>query len=232
LTTFRERADRARLLASYHPASAEILNFYARVADWQHEATARVSGLDDLTRALPSLVDLVHRAGPLSLAETGARISPTEFDSLIREHWESVADRSTREFFTRALLEIHASKLPDGFDCPWCLQLPQVGCLRTQGDGQALDLVCALCFRRRGFPRSRCPACDEARAAKLVAYSSVEFAHFKLRACESCRGYFLVVDLEKEIRAIPEVDELAAVPLDLWAHQHGYHKFQPNIAGI
>ncbi len=232
MTTFRERGDRARVLAGQYPASEEILIFYARVADWQHDTRAAVTGLDDLTHTLPSLVDLVRLAGPPALAETGSRISPPELATLIREHWEAVTDSSTREFFTRALLEIHGSKLPDGSNCPWCLQPPQVGCLRAQGDGQALDLVCALCFRRRSFPRSRCPACDESREAKLVVYSTADFAHLKIRACDSCQGYFLVVDLEKDIRAIPEVDELAALPLDLWAREHGYRKLQPNIAGI
>ncbi len=232
MTTFRERGERARVLGVDYPASAEILNFYAGVADWQHETAPTVSGFEDLTRALPSLVDLVGRTGPPALAETGSRISPTEMDSLIREHWEAVTDCSTREFFTRALLEIHASNLPDGLDCPWCLQPPQVGCLKIQGDGQALDLVCALCFGRRSFPRSHCPACDESREGKLVAYSTGDFAHLRMRACDSCQGYFLLVDLEKDIRAIPEVDELAALPLDLWAEEHDYHKFQPNIAGI
>ncbi len=232
MTTFRERGARARDLAELYSESAEILHFYANLADWQHETSSVVSGFTDLSRALPSLVDLVGRVGPAALAETGARIAPAEFDSLMQEHWEAVTDCSTREFYTRALLEIYASKLPGGLDCPWCCGLPQVGCLRTQGDGQALDLVCALCFRRRNFPRSECPACDESRESKLVAYTTETFTHLRMRACDSCRGYFLIVDLEKDLDAIPEVDELAGLSLDLWAQEHGYRKFQPNIAGI
>jgi formate dehydrogenase maturation protein FdhE len=30
-------------------------------------------------------------------------------------------------------------------------------------------------------------------------------------------------------RAEPIVDEMAAIPLDLWAHQQGYAKLQPNL---
>ena len=54
----------------------------------------------------------------------------------------------------------------------------------------------------------------------------------RLLACERCKGYLLIVDLEKDPASIPEVDELAALPLDLWAIQNGYHKLQPNLAGV
>ena len=32
--------------------------------------------------------------------------------------------------------------------------------------------------------------------------------------------------------AVPEVDELASVVLDLWAAEHGYTKLQPNLFGM
>jgi len=31
--------------------------------------------------------------------------------------------------------------------------------------------------------------------------------------------------------AIPVVDELATIPLDLWAREHGYQKLQMNLLG-
>ena len=42
----------------------------------------------------------------------------------------------------------------------------------------------------------------------------------------------MIVDLSSDPAAIPEVDELAGLPLDLWAIQEGFHKLQPNLAGI
>jgi formate dehydrogenase maturation protein FdhE len=41
-----------------------------------------------------------------------------------------------------------------------------------------------------------------------------------------------MVHLEKEAAAVPDVDELAALPLDVWAQEKGYRKIQPNLAGI
>jgi formate dehydrogenase maturation protein FdhE len=40
------------------------------------------------------------------------------------------------------------------------------------------------------------------------------------------------VDAKRDPAAIPEVDELAALPLDLWAAEQGYRKLQSNLAGV
>jgi formate dehydrogenase maturation protein FdhE len=40
------------------------------------------------------------------------------------------------------------------------------------------------------------------------------------------------VDLSKDGHAVPLVDELAAIPLDLWAHEKGYSKLQLNLLGM
>ena len=40
------------------------------------------------------------------------------------------------------------------------------------------------------------------------------------------------VDLGKEIQAVADVDEVAALPLDVWALERGYQKLQPNLVGI
>ena len=84
----------------------------------------------------------------------------------------------------------------------------------------------------RTFPRTRCPECTEAREDKIVQFTSEDFPHLRLQACESCKGYLQVVDISRDSAAIPDVDELAGLPLDLWAQQQGYRKLRPNLAGI
>jgi FdhE protein len=37
------------------------------------------------------------------------------------------------------------------------------------------------------------------------------------------------VDLTKNGLAVPVVDEIAAIPLDLWAQGRGYNKLQVNL---
>ena len=51
-------------------------------------------------------------------------------------------------------------------------------------------------------------------------------------AAKLCKTYIKSIDLTKNGRAEPLVDELASAPLDLWAREHGYAKLQNNLLGI
>jgi len=68
--------------------------------------------------------------------------------------------------------------------------------------------------------------------SKLAIYTAKEFAHVRIEACDSCRCYLKTVDLTKDGHAIPVVDELAAIPLDLWAAEHNYQKLRTNLLGL
>ncbi len=225
-----QRAQRARLLAERYQASREILVFYDGLASWQGRIAAR--DLDSMKCFFPSLLEFVIRTGPADLADAARKLDSTQFDQIVHNYWDAPGVFSELEFFARALLQPYASSFPEGLDCPWCREPPQVGCLHPQGDGLAFTIVCPLCLRRRAFPRTRCPGCDESSEKKLANYSTPEFPHLRLQACDTCRGYLMIVDLSSDPAAIPEVDELAGLPLDLWAIQEGFHKLQPNLAGI
>jgi FdhE protein len=67
---------------------------------------------------------------------------------------------------------------------------------------------------------------------KLAVYSAEEFSHVRVEACDTCRYYIKTVNLTKDGRAVPVVDELATIPLNLWATEHGYVKLQNNLLGI
>ncbi len=201
------RARRARFLAGLYPVSREVLMFYAAVAEWQ--------GRQESDASIVSLLDLVIREGPPLLAAAARR-----------------GECLPADFFGRVVGQVKAAALPSGFDCDWCSRPPLTGCLVLQGEGLALELVCGLCFRRRPFPRLRCPGCGETREEKLEWFTTGDFPHLRLHACASCKGSLLVVDLSRDPAAIPEVDELIGMPLDFWAIGQGYHRLQPNFAGI
>lgn len=229
---WEQRAARARLLAARYTASREILIFYAGLAEWQGQVAGKVTSLEGLDDVIPSLLDLVSRTGPAALREAALTIERDQWRKILEEYWAGRAPTAPFDFFARAVLQPYASMLPAGRECPWCRCPPQVGSLRPQGEGLALDLVCALCLRPRPFPRTRCPGCNESAEAKLPNFTAPEFAHLRLQACDTCRAYLPIVDLSRDPSAIPEVDELAGLPLDLWASEQGYHKLQPNLAGI
>jgi formate dehydrogenase maturation protein FdhE len=52
-----------------------------------------------------------------------------------------------------------------------------------------------------------------------------------VEACDTCKVYVRTIDLTKDGNAVPVVDDLAAIPLTLWAHEHGYTRLHPNLLG-
>ena len=116
--------------------------------------------------------------------------------------------------------------------CPLCGGKPQAGVLRPEGDGGKRSLICGLCAWEWQYRRIVCPACGEEDVHKLAVYSAEEYRQVRVEACDSCHSYIKTVDLTKDGHAVPVVDELATIPLDLWAAERGYKKLQPNILGI
>ena len=115
--------------------------------------------------------------------------------------------------------------------CTFCGSKPLAGVLRAEGDGAKRSLVCSFCYTEWDYLRIACPACEERRDDRMCVYVASQFEHVRVEACESCKTYIKTVDLTKNGLAIPEVDELAAIPLTLWADEQGYTKFTRNIFG-
>lgn len=115
--------------------------------------------------------------------------------------------------------------------CPFCRSKPLAGVLRPEGDGGKRSLVCSFCYTEWDYVRIACPACEERDEKKLCVYSTPAFDCVRVEGCETCHVYIKTVDLTKNGRAIPEVDELAAIPLTLWADEQGYIKLSRNILG-
>jgi formate dehydrogenase maturation protein FdhE len=115
--------------------------------------------------------------------------------------------------------------------CPLCGGKPIVGVLRSEGDGAKKSLICMLCAHEWGFRRVYCPGCGEEREPQMAFYSAPEIAHVRVDVCDTCHTYLKSIDLTKTGLAVPVVDELATIPLDLWAREHGYEKLQINLLG-
>ena len=116
--------------------------------------------------------------------------------------------------------------------CPRCSSKPLAGVLRPEGDGGKRSLICSLCATEWEFRRIVCPGCGEENVHKLAVYTANEIPHVRVEACETCHQYIKTVDLTKDGHALAAVDELATIPLNLWAAEHGYTKIQPNLLGI
>lgn len=121
------------------------------------------------------------------------------------------------------------------------------------------SLVCARCATCWAYPRLACAACGEQDTSKLTVLAEEgtaelnlsgstvrglrgrsrsedaalgpRFPHMRIDACTTCSRYLLSIDLGRDPRAVPLVDELAAIPLDLYAADSGFTKVVPNLMG-
>jgi FdhE protein len=118
-------------------------------------------------------------------------------------------------------------------------------------------LVCARCSTAWGYARLTCAACGENTSSQLHVFAEIgtasgergsvirglssgvapsphdaTFPHMRIEACNSCRRYLLAIDVARDRMAVPLVDEMAAIPLDLYARDRGYAKTTPNLVGF
>jgi FdhE protein len=240
-----KRAKRAEELAAEYAACAEVLRFYAQVAHFQEGVYEKLkrngTGAmqpDCLEAVFPPLLRLIRRIGPGALA---AKAEELERERLKFSDIALADGPAVLTFFVRVLLQPYMEHRLNGTTpsaegspctCPACGEKPQAAVLRGEGDGAKRWLVCSLCSREWEFRRVLCPACGEEDHVRLPVYTAAEFEHVRLEVCDGCRTYIKSIDLTKNGLAIPCVDELATVPLDLWAEEAGYTKLQRNIIGL
>jgi FdhE protein len=159
-------------------------------------------------------------------------------DRLPEEEFASPADRCIAMSFLQPYAELLASlREPPPVAsspgiCPVCGSEPVCGVLRDRGHGAGRSLVCSLCMTEWSFLRVVCPACGEDRFESLPVFTSEHFPQVRIDACDTCLHYLITVDMTKDGLAIPAVDELAGVTLDLWASERGYRRRTRNLVGF
>jgi FdhE protein len=238
-----DRIARVTELVKIYPAASSLLNFYREVAALQKRVFADVKSRAEtdvraLNRYFPALIELVRGRGPARLADFGSNIT----EELLTEHWEGAAKHDPAgRFFARALLQPYAEYLASRGDvrvddtpatCPFCNARPVAGVLRGEGDGGKRSLLCSMCATEWVYRRVVCPSCGEENKDKLPIYVAAEIDYVRVDACDSCQTYLKSVDLTKNGRAVPMVDEIATVALNIWAEERGYSKLEPNLLGM
>jgi FdhE protein len=207
MTRWERRIARAEALARESPVYPEVLRFYIEIAKFQANPT----------RNLDALRELVRRSAP----------NPAEGDPMHAFYSRIMSQADAEERAHHAKIAVSVQPV-----CPFCGEKPVAAVLRPEGDGAKRFLLCSLCFTEWEFRRLLCPNCGEEDKEKLPVYTAEEFTHVRVEACDTCKVYLKAVDLTKNGLAVPEVDELASVVLDIWASEHGYTKLQTNLFGM
>jgi hypothetical protein len=255
------RRERARELRERHAFAGEVLTLYLALLAVQEDAwtAARNSPPEPAqlarwtaARVVPEVVHATVATGPEPLSDAvRGRVAAGEATGALAG-WLAGTDLDPVDrYLARAslapVLEALGARAGaactvgdhDGAVCPRCGGLPQVSSIADSGESLVSgrrSLLCARCSSSWECSRSVCPACGEAGEARLTTYAEGHetpvFPHLRIAGCETCRRYLIEVDLQRDARAVPEVDELAAIPLDLHAADEGLTKLTPNLMGF
>jgi formate dehydrogenase accessory protein FdhE len=262
VSPWQRRISRAQELAGRHPFSGEILGFYTHVARFQEDLHRRLmttlksreapldrdlaaSEVSELLSRFESYLSLVEARGPKALSELTRELRALGEDAgseLLRSGWATPSPSDAQGFLVQAFLQPYAElkrsrSTPRASQashalCPFCNRKPVLGVLRQMGDGGARSMVCSFCVAEWEFRRIVCPGCGEENDKNLAVFTASDFDYIRVECCDCCKTYIKTVDLTKDGRAEPLIDELASAPLDLWAGEHGYAKLQNNLLGM
>ena len=258
VTTYAERRRRAAELAERYDFAREPLALYGAVAEAQERAFERARAdrpsVDDLAAyvvraALPEVMGAVMSAGTETLREAVLlRFHEGDLERMVTSWLRGEAQDGTDVFLARAATAPVLEALPDLSQgenplqppqerfCPQCGGSPQVSVFIDSGEALVTGqrrLVCARCANEWVYPRMTCVACGETESDKLVVLADPEqLPHLRIDACERCKRYIVSVDARLEGHAVPIVDEIAAIPLDITAVERGFTKVTPNLMGL
>lgn len=198
----------------------------------------------------PSFLELVKQRAPKPLSETAStleRNGSSAWIAALADYWAlggrrtQKAEDARSEFLCRGFLQPLAELVAAGREaapqpiaglvCPLCEARPVAGVLRPEGEGGKRFLVCSFCGHEWEFRRILCAGCGETREEQLPVFVAEQLAHIRVEACDTCRRFLRTIDLTKDGHAVPVVDDLAAIPLTLWAQEHGYTRIEPNLLG-
>jgi FdhE protein len=252
-----QRSARARTLAAEHPAAHHALTFYAALAAYQKSLVSERAAVVDVDPVLAAIPDfLTWRSGeaPAPLAAAAVEMLGSDLVSCtLVLFWRHLQERTSVQetrsdpnvrFVAEALLQPFAEQwtrhetTPPAersvtpARCPNCASLPVLAVLREEGHGAKRTLLCSLCFTEWDYRRILCPHCGEQQFDALPVYTAEQFEYVRIEACTSCQRYIKTIDLTKNGLAVPPVDDIASVSLDLWAREQGYVRIRENLLAL
>jgi FdhE protein len=210
--------------------------------------------LDGFRAELDAILDYASHSGPPGLrAEVDAcrGQGPTGLDDRLLAWWRGPRAGRT-DYLSRAVLRPYAELLAAGGitpappeaasaataalagACTRCGGPPWIGWRRAGSGDEAAQrfLGCGVCGSERLLGRIACAGCGQTEPTKLAVFQTERHASVRIEACDVCQRYVKSIDLTLDGRAIPEVDDLCSLSLDLWAAEQGYERLEPSLAGV
>ena len=244
-------------LLGFYRALLPIQEKVFHAAETDHPSPAEVPTYV-VDRVMPDIIDVTVAHGPRRLRDGVVEcFCAADLPDLVRRWLSGAALTPAEAFLARAsagpVLEAGhgegdgaaAARLPtqtlprkgggDGQNCPGCGGLPQLSYFAVTGEALVTGpryLLCSRCGQTWVFSRMVCAGCGERSGNQMPIYrEEAQFPHVRIDACQACHQYLLTLDLRQDTAAVPVVDELACLPLDLFARERGFTKITPNLLG-
>jgi hypothetical protein len=122
--------------------------------------------------------------------------------------------------------------------CPLCGGRAQASVIAEESGeflgGSPRSLVCGRCATWWSFPRAICPWCGQDDPRRITPFVQADDRLVRIDGCHTCHGYVKTFDLREPggVEVVPLVDDVATMPLDLWARQHGFERAAVSLAGV
>ncbi|MFB4277491.1 formate dehydrogenase accessory protein FdhE [Nonomuraea sp. MTCD27] len=258
----RERVRAGELRDRYPHAAGVLGLYLALVEVWESVGDdVPADGALEWAEAnvLPRVLAATAAAGPRPLADAITAAGAAATGTGLLDAWAADEDLTPVErYLARATMHVVPPKAwtaragaRSGGRCAACGGAAQLS-YRTASDDPLVSgrrmLACAKCPHEWNFSATTCPNCGETgkRTVHAETHAATEaphvgraapddrsvFPHLRAESCQTCRSYLIDVDLGRDPRAVPRVDELAAVPIDLHLTGQGYTKITPNLMGF
>jgi FdhE protein len=255
-SVYADRRRRADELSARLPYATEPLRLYRALVDAQEPVFANALETRPaagelasyvVATSLPRVLNAVMSAGTEVLRESVLlRFHDGDLEAIVRGWLDGTLDVATDVFLARAatspvleaLPEVAATLRPgdDERRCPVCGGLPQLSVFTESGEALVTGqrrLVCSRCAAEWAYARMVCASCGATGGAKQPIFADeAQLPHLRIDACDVCRSYLVTVDVRRDAQAVPLVDEIAALPLDLVAAERGYTKISRNVMGF
>ena len=207
---------------------------------------------DAIVAAIPDLIAWLMEQTPHALASAAASMSAVtahewreRLDSWLDDipgadaHVAFVLEATVQPFAERAAAASgHAAigRAAAGRSlaaaCPFCQRRAALATLREAGHGARRSLQCGLCLTEWPVPRIGCASCGETAFERLPIFTADAVPQARIDACDVCHGYVKTIDFTRDGLVVPIVDDLATLPLDLWAQEQWYHRWRPHMLGV
>ncbi len=240
--------ERVPFLLKKFPESQQILEFYREILRFQLQlyVSSKNENWHENIKKFYDLLELCVDSPSAKLSEVAQSLlkePPANIQRMINNFLKEKMAKDEERFFFISFLNPFLSKKAEKdinhrddwnkSKCPVCGFRAVVSYISDTEEVQGgRFLVCQVCNSEWLYNRTTCVKCGNNDDDRIHHFFDQSIPYIQLQACESCGTYIKIVDMRMDGLAVPLLEDIASVALDLWAKEHLYEKYEKNIFGL